>query len=244
MASRPDDEQNQGSRLWRGMRALIFGDEGDGTLRSEIEAAIDEADAEPPVKLLWETGNVDGKPAGTLLPRAQTRHAAWPLPETRARRWYLHSGGVLDRTRPTGREAADSYRPDPELRPRDNFEGGNIWAATPAYDWQPVVDGASLAYLTAPFNRPVSMAGTGSVDLWISSSATDNDVQVTLSEVLPDGHERYVQSGWLRLSHRKIDPRRSTALNPFHTDHAEDMRPLVPGRLVRARVALFPFIRL
>jgi CBS domain containing-hemolysin-like protein len=41
MATRNDDN---GSRLWRGMRALIFGDEGEMTLREEIEEAIDEAE--------------------------------------------------------------------------------------------------------------------------------------------------------------------------------------------------------
>jgi CBS domain containing-hemolysin-like protein len=44
MATRNEDEG--GSRLWRGMRALIFGDE-ESTLRDQIEEAIDEADSEP-----------------------------------------------------------------------------------------------------------------------------------------------------------------------------------------------------
>ena len=43
MATRPDE----GSRIWRGMRALLFGDEADQSLRDQIEEAIDEADAEP-----------------------------------------------------------------------------------------------------------------------------------------------------------------------------------------------------
>jgi CBS domain containing-hemolysin-like protein len=47
MATRNDDN---GSRLWRGMRALIFGDE-ETTLRDQIEEAMDEAD---------ETGAVAG----------------------------------------------------------------------------------------------------------------------------------------------------------------------------------------
>ena len=41
-------EQEGGSRLWRGMRALIFG-EGEPTLREEIEDAIDEAEDSRPV---------------------------------------------------------------------------------------------------------------------------------------------------------------------------------------------------
>ena len=124
---------------------------------------------------------------------------------------------------------------------KTDFQGGNIWAATPTYNWQPPVDGASTSYLSQPLTRTTTMAGTGSVDLWISSSAVDNDVQVTLSEVRPDGSERYVQNGWLRLSHRALDPLRSTDLNPFHSDEAAAMQPLTPGELVQARIALFPF---
>jgi len=47
MATRHDDEG--GSRIWRGMRALIFGDDGETTLRDEIEEAIDEAEDSRPV---------------------------------------------------------------------------------------------------------------------------------------------------------------------------------------------------
>jgi CBS domain containing-hemolysin-like protein len=46
MATRNEDT---GSRLWRGMRALIFGDDGETTLREEIEEAIDEAEESRPV---------------------------------------------------------------------------------------------------------------------------------------------------------------------------------------------------
>ena len=42
-------DENGGSRLWRGMRALIFGDDGETTLRDEIEEAIDEAEESQPV---------------------------------------------------------------------------------------------------------------------------------------------------------------------------------------------------
>jgi CBS domain containing-hemolysin-like protein len=47
MATRHDDEG--GSRLWRGMRTLIFGDDGETTLRDEIEEAIDDAEDARPV---------------------------------------------------------------------------------------------------------------------------------------------------------------------------------------------------
>src|SRR5437868_576011 len=46
MATRQDEG---GSRLWRGMRHLIFGEESEPTLREEIEEAIDEAEDSRPV---------------------------------------------------------------------------------------------------------------------------------------------------------------------------------------------------
>jgi len=46
MATRHDDG---GSRLWRGMRSLIFGEDSEQTLRDEIEEAIDEAEDSHPV---------------------------------------------------------------------------------------------------------------------------------------------------------------------------------------------------
>jgi CBS domain containing-hemolysin-like protein len=47
MATRQDDDGS--SRLWRGMRALIFGGEREPTLRDQIEDAIDEAEDGRPV---------------------------------------------------------------------------------------------------------------------------------------------------------------------------------------------------
>ncbi|HEX6741762.1 MAG TPA: CBS domain-containing protein, partial [Sphingomicrobium sp.] len=47
MATRHDEEG--GSRLWRGMRALLFGEDSEPTLREEIEDAIDEAEESRPI---------------------------------------------------------------------------------------------------------------------------------------------------------------------------------------------------
>ena len=46
MATRQDDGR---SRLWRGMRHLIFGEDSEPTLREEIEEAIDEAEESGPI---------------------------------------------------------------------------------------------------------------------------------------------------------------------------------------------------
>jgi len=47
MATRNEDAG--GSRLWRGMRHLIFGEDSEPTLRAEIEEAIDEAEESGPI---------------------------------------------------------------------------------------------------------------------------------------------------------------------------------------------------
>ena len=46
MATQPES----GSRLWRGMRHLLFGDDAEQTLRDQIEEAIDEAETTAPAQ--------------------------------------------------------------------------------------------------------------------------------------------------------------------------------------------------
>ncbi|MEM1333905.1 MAG: CocE/NonD family hydrolase C-terminal non-catalytic domain-containing protein, partial [Actinomycetota bacterium] len=66
-------------------------------------------------------------------------------------------------------------------------------------------------------------------------------VEVSLTEILPDGSEVYVQSGWLRASHRALDAT-STELRPTHTHLVDDAAPLnPPGEFDEVRVELFPF---
>ena len=64
----------------------------------------------------------------------------------------------------------------------------------------------------------------------------------------PDGEEVVLQGavdprtpvaqGWLRASHRKLDPVRSTEYRPYHTH--DDVWPLTPGETVEADVEIWP----
>src|SRR4029434_6836340 len=85
----------------------------------------------------------------------------------------------------------------------------------------------------------VSMVVPGSVDLSLRSSADDTDLQVTLSEIRPDGKETYVQSGWLRASLRHLDRKTSTKTDPRPTYLERQSRPLPAGKFTKVRVALF-----
>jgi predicted acyl esterase len=105
----------------------------------------------------------------------------------------------------------------------------------------PLPDGKAAAYVSEPLTETLAMAGSASIDLWLSSTATDTDEQVTLSEVRPDGQENYVQSGWLRASRRKLNDAVSTELRPVQTQREEDAAPLIPGTPEEIRVELYPF---
>jgi len=106
--------------------------------------------------------------------------------------------------------------------------------------------GTSVTYTTPPLTQDVDIFGSGSVNLWLSSTATDSDIEVIISEVRPDGTEQFVQAGWLNLAERKLAPAgggplRSSVLRPVQSHTAASYQRLKPGTLAYARVELFPF---
>jgi hypothetical protein len=148
---------------------------------------------------------------------------------------YLRANGRLGLDAPTGTESADGYRyPAPTGNTPTDWAGSKGWA-------NPSVPGGSRAYTSPKLARDAEFLGSGSADLWVASTANDTDLQVTLSEVRPDGQEMYVENGWLRLSHRALDKRASTTLRPDPTYTHGDSKPLVPGTPVPARLEIMPF---
>lgn len=77
-------------------------------------------------------------------------------------------------------------------------------------------------------------------DLYLKSTKADTDLQVTMTEVRPDGKETYIQNGWLRASHRALDPKLSTANDPVQTHLEADSQPLEAGKFNLTRVQIFP----
>lgn len=149
-------------------------------------------------------------------------------------RLYLQAGGGLAQRPPTEAGSASYRYPLPSANTPADWAGQSTWN-------RPVAPGGALSYTTPALAADAEFAGSGSADLWIASTASDADVQLTLSEVRPDGQELFVQNGWLRLSHRKLDAARSTALLPERSHRAEDSAPLLPGEPVAARIELQPF---
>ena len=199
-----------------------------------------------PIRILFEEGAADGQPSGSPLPRFEKSFKSWPIASAKATAWYLTPGGKLAEqpSQLAPRNArVRSYLADPTALPATDYTGSSsaIWQAHPTYDWRQIPAGKGLGWISPPLKKTVVSVGTGSVDLWVRTPATDTDLEVTVSEVRPDGTEVYVQSGWLRASHRKLDHALSTPIYPAHTDLEADAKPLPAGQFTRLRVALLPF---
>lgn len=204
-------------------------------------AALARFEAEPKVRILFDNGA--GAKPGSPVAGFEQSFDRWPIPTVEPTIWYFAEGGTLQPTAPSD-DGADAFVYDPSRSQDVTFHGSNsndIWLALPAWDWKPLDAGKAVAYVTDPLPDSVVMAGSGSVDLWLKSTARDVDLQVTLTEVRPDGNETYVQAGWLRTSHRKLDAAASSVLRPVHTNFQSDATDLPPGAFVLARVELFPF---
>ena len=58
------------------------------------------------------------------------------------------------------------------------------------------------------------------------SSRSNADFQATISEVRPDGKETFVQGGWVRGNERRIDKRKSNALEQWLSLRKRDVKAL------------------
>jgi uncharacterized protein len=192
--------------------------------------------AEPRLRALFESGAGLPNDLGAPVPAWEQSFPAWPPQGQVAVRYYLQPDGTLGADPPAVADAASSFDLDPEAGHRSIMaEGGDVWDKLPAYDWRQPAPGSAVVFESAALTEDVVMLGSGSVDVWIRSTAEDADLEVNLSEVRPDGQEMYVQSGWLRASYGGLAAD-STELWPDLTLQEEGWAPLVPGEWRQARV--------
>jgi uncharacterized protein len=196
---------------------------------------------DPRVRLVFDVGGGGEHGPGALEPIWELGVDSWPPRSAVTTTFHLGPDGALATSAAGAGEV--SYTGDPSLRPRQTLGGtdtGDPWAALPGYDWTPVAAGAALGFVTDALTEDVVIAGASSLDLELKSSARDTDLQVTLSDVRPDGQEMLVQSGWLRASHRALDAARSTATNPVQTHLEEDARDMPSDAFETVRVQVHP----
>lgn len=151
--------------------------------------------------------------------------ASWPPKGAEVSTMYLGTGGTLS-TAP-GEPGEVAYLSDPSARPRTY---GSTWTAVPAGD--------GVGFVSAPLESDVVTAGPAAADLWLSSTASDTDVEVTVTEVRPDGSEMFVDTGVQRASVRHVDAAKSTPTVPQMT--FDRIEPLAPG-FNEVRVQVLPF---
>jgi predicted acyl esterase len=153
--------------------------------------------------------------------RFELRHEdEWPIARTEWTRVYLDL------------EAQSLGREPPRAATRRSFEAL----------------GDGLLFMMPPADAPIEITGPAAAKLFVSSSTTDADLFLVLRLFAPDGSEATfhgandprmpIALGWLRASHRKLDPARSLPYRPWHTHDA--LQPLAPGEIVELDIEIWP----
>lgn len=156
------------------------------------------------------------RPDGTATLRQEH---AWPLARTQWTKLYLDGSACTLGAQPPAADHARSYRAMEE----------------------------SVSFSTAPFEQDTEFTGPVALRLWLSSSTTDMDIFAVLRVFDPQGqeatfvgaHERVpMAQGWLRASHRKLDPQRSLPYRPYHVH--DEVQKLEPGAVYPVDVEIWP----
>ena len=144
----------------------------------------------------------------------------WPLARTQWTKYFLQPDGLA-------------------LTPRPPTE-----AAALTYD----TTGDGLTFRMPPLPKSLEITGPVAAKLWVSSRTTNADLFLALRVFDPEGKEvTFVGSndprvpvglGWLRASHRKLDPDKSLPYRPWHM-HDEEW-PLTPGQPVELDIEIWP----
>jgi uncharacterized protein len=144
----------------------------------------------------------------------------WPLARTQWTPFHLDPNGMRLSPTPCDSEQSISYA---------GFGGG-------------------VTFSSAPLERETEITGPSALKLFVSSATADADIFAVLRVFDPDGDEVVFQGaldphtpigqGWLRASHRKLDPQRSLPYRPYHTH--DEAQPLVPGQAVELDVEIWP----
>lgn len=157
---------------------------------------------------------------GTFVQRGED---AWPIPRTN---WTELELDAASRTLGVG----DA---DPSRTVYDAWEKG---------------PDAGVLFRTAPLENETEITGPLAARLFISSSTSDADLFLVVRVFDETGHEVTFQghsdphtpiaSGWLRVSHRALDPELSLPYRPYHPH--DDKQPLTPGEIYEVDVEIWP----
>ncbi len=108
---------------------------------------------------------------------------------------------------------------------------------------------SGVSFETPPLTQDTEVTGPLALKLWVSSTSEDMDIFVTLRNIGPHGEDicevgqhgqpvPCITKGWLRASHRKLDPARTLPYRPYHA-HNERLW-LKPGEIVECDIEIWP----
>jgi uncharacterized protein len=208
------------------------------------EAALNLFQSQPQVRVLFDNG-AGGSP-GSPYPGFERFFNRFPIPKTRPESWFFRPSGLMTRkpAKKGSKGGTAAFTWDKAARPATDFAGtdtggGDLWTAHPNFDWRQPPAGTAASFVTPALGRDTAIIGAGAVHAWVRASVPDVDLQVTVSEVRPDGKETYVQSGYLRASFRRLDPRKSTLLEPVLSLRRDDIAKLPKGRFSKLIIPLY-----
>lgn len=138
----------------------------------------------------------------------------WPLPDTRWRKYYLHSDGQATANRgelltdAPANESPDSYvydpnNPVPTVGGATFLPGLFVAANAGPRDQQAIESRADvLCYTSAILEHDLEVTGPVKLVLYVHSSAPDTDFTGKLVDVYPDGRAMILTDGILRARYR------------------------------------------
>ena len=180
---------------------------------------------------LWlkelDTGVLDGDPIRIWV-QGEDRwrgEREWPLARTTWREWFLGGpggglAGTLEET--PGDDSARTYA----YRPQD------------AAAW--VRGEPRLVYRSPPLERELEVTGPVALTLVAASTAEDTDWIAWFCDEAPDGTRDVLAKGWLRASHRALDPERTLPYRPWHPHTAAATAPVPPGEPGEYAIEIWP----
>ena len=198
---------------------------------------------EPPVKLAIRKGRDE----------IEWRYEhEWPLARTR---WTRSSISTCRRPPPECRRMpAGSSRPIRTRRSSRTYAAtslgsmGSTSAASSQVMGGGIKPGMGISLETPPLPQDVEVTGPLAASFWVSSSTEDMDLFLTLRNFDADGNEVLetgqqgapvpVAKGWLRVSHRELDPELTLPYRPYHK-HTRRLY-LKPGEIVKVDVEIWP----
>lgn len=108
--------------------------------------------------------------------------------------------------------------------------------------------GQGVTFVTPPLTEETEVTGPMSAKLFISSSTQDADLFLVVRVFDPRGDEvtfmgaldpnTPIAQGWLRASHRKLDPAKSRPYQPVYTH--DEIQPLTPETVYEVDVEIWP----